>query len=203
MDSFFDSVRQTKESWNPPDGAGQEQVRGLTAGSPLPENGWRKADPPNICKWLEFSTSTLKEETAAVEIWRRVYTVSYLRLPCLMLSIHTSCILSNKHGGRILFRRAQSVAIPRNFPRCSFQIVSPSLPPVPQVMRNWMGFGVENTVIATYALHFVNEEIWILLQVGASTRELKSHFYDLSYITPSAIPCSYHIHFKLLKAFSF
>lgn len=91
---------------------------------------------------------------------------------------------TSKHGGRILFYGVQRIATSRNFPPCSFQITSPSLLPVPQVMRNWMGFGLENTVIATYALHFVNEDIWILLQVGASTRELKSRFYDPSYITP-------------------
>lgn len=79
---------------------------------------------------------------------------------------------------------SMSTAVSRNFPHFSLQTASPSLPPVPQITRNWMIFGLGNRIIATYALHFVNEEIWILLQVGASTRELKSSFYDLQYRTP-------------------
>lgn len=52
---------------------------------------------------------------------------------------------TSKHGGRILFYGVQRIATSRNFPPCSFQITSPSLLPVPQVMRNWMGFGLENS----------------------------------------------------------
>lgn len=41
---------------------GREQVRGPTRGSLQTEKGWWEADPPNIFKLLEFSTSVLKEE---------------------------------------------------------------------------------------------------------------------------------------------
>lgn len=73
--SFFDSVGQTKESWNPPDG-GQEQVRGLMTGSLQTEKGGCEADPPNIIKLLEFSTSILKEEFEALFFALRNITIA-------------------------------------------------------------------------------------------------------------------------------
>lgn len=193
MGSFFDSVRQTKGSWNPPDGAGS-RLEDLQQGPFRLRTNDAKVTPPNMCKWLEFSTSGLKEETQAVNIWLQVHILSYLRLYCSMFSIHVPCMLLDEHGG--LFHEHP---LCRNFPHFSFQTASPSLPPIPQITRNWMIFGLGSRIIATYALHFVNEEIWILLEVGASTRELTSSFMTFNTWLPSTTLCSSHLHFKLLE----
>lgn len=60
-----------------------------------------------------------------------------------------------------------------------------------------LGFG--NIITATYALHFANEDIQTLLQVGASTKGLKSGFSDPQYVTPSYYTMQLSYSFKVFK----
>lgn len=62
-----------------------------------------------------------------------------------------------------------------------------------------MIWGLENIITATYALHFANEDIQTLLQVGASTKGLKSGFSDPQYVTPSYYTMQLSYSFKVFK----
>lgn len=55
---------------------------------------------------------------------------------------------------------------------------------VSYVMRIGVIFGLGNITIAIHTFHFVNEESYTLIQVGVSTRGLKSSFSDTQRITP-------------------
>lgn len=78
--------------------------------------------------------------------------------------------------------------------------ISPSLPPVSQIIINWtMSFGLGNIIMATDALHFADEESWILQQVGASTCGLKANSSCPQHITPFSYTMQLSYSFSALE----